>query len=131
MGQNNPRQRIRLEETRYRGKNGSFVLQNEEHSVFFPDGSIVSRERKESPVAQGIVPHQPTDVVGQCQTCLEFLTADSHRSCANCSQVVCCVCARDFEKNAVCPTCAELLKRRRRILIVKKLLIYPFVQRVR
>ena len=128
MSENNPRQRIRREETRYRGKDGSFVFQNEEHSVFLGEGNILSRGRTETPVAQGVVPHEPTDVVGQCQSCSDFTT--KLLICDLCWQVVCLPCASERSEMTVCPACAQYLERRRWILILRKLFIEPFVERI-
>ena len=128
MNNNNPRQRIRREETCYHGKDGSFVFQNEEHSVFLSDGDIVSRERRETPVIQGVVPHEPTDVAGQCQSCSSFTT--KLLICDLCWEVVCLPCASQRAHLTVCPACAQYLKRRQWILILRKLFIEPFVERV-
>ncbi len=128
MSPNNSRQRIRREETRYRGKGGSFVFQNEEHSAFLSDGNIVSRERRESPTLQGVVPHEPTDVAGQCQSCQSFATKDMLMVCDCCWQVVCLPCASQRQNLTVCPSCAQYLARRRWIQILRKLLIEPFVE---
>lgn len=129
MSVNNPRQRIRREETRYRGKDGSFVFQSEEHSVFLADGNILSRGRTEAPVAQGVVPHKPTDVVAQCQSCTDFTT--KLLICDLCWQVVCLPCASRRSEMTVCPACVRYLDRRRWILILRKLFVEPFVEQIR
>ena len=128
MNQNNPRQRIRREEIRFNGINESVEFQTEEHSVFLPDGNIVSRERREAPVIQGVIPHQPTDIAGQCQSCLGFTT--KLVICDQCRQVICLPCTSQRENKKVCPTCFQYLERRRWILILRKIFIEPFVERV-
>ena len=128
MNRSNPRQRIRREETCYRGKDGSYVFQNEEHSIFLADGNIVSRERTETPVAQGVVPHVPTDIAGECRSCSNFTT--KLLICDLCWEVVCLPCASRRAEMTVCPACARYLQRRRWILIFRKLFIEPFVERI-
>ena len=128
MDRSNPRQRIRQEETCYRGKDGSFAMKKEEHSVFMADGNIISRERIETPVTQGIIPHEPTDVAGQCLSCLDFTT--ELLICDLCWEVVCLHCASQRTERKVCPACARYLERRRWILILRKLFIEPFVERI-
>jgi len=127
---NNQRHRVRRDETRYRGDSGSVEFQSEEHSIFQDDGNIASRQRCESPVIQGLVPHEPTDVVGQCQTCQSFATREMIAVCDSCWQVVCRPCASQRQNMTVCPSCAQYLTRRRWILILRKLFIDPFVERV-
>ena len=129
MNDKNARQRIRREETRYLGRNGSLEFQVKEHSVFMEDGNIVSRERKDLPIVQGVAPHDPDDVAGQCQSCLSFTT--KLLVCDLCWQVVCLPCASRRSGMTVCPACAQYLKRRRWLLIFRKLFIEPFVERVR
>ncbi|MCK5125557.1 MAG: hypothetical protein KAR42_04815 [candidate division Zixibacteria bacterium] len=126
---NNPRQRIRRNETCYRGKGSSFTIRNEEHGIFMDDGNIISRERQVTPLIQGIVPHEAKDVAGQCQSCFEFTT--KLIICDQCRQVVCLPCSRKKDDMTVCPLCFNYLKHRKWILIVKKLFIDPFVERVR
>lgn len=124
------RQRVKKESRRIQGKGNSLSFDTEEHSAFLDDGSIATKINIDLPVVQGIVPHDPSEVVGQCQTCLNFATAKMHNICQNCSQVVCSICAKPFEKTVVCPTCKIALERRRWILIAKKIFIDPFVERV-
>jgi len=131
MSRNNPRQRIRRQETRFRGKDKSFVFKNEEHSVFLNDGNIVSRQRFDSDVAQGIIPHSPDELKGQCQTCLNFLTEKTILICDLCWNVTCLPCAVKKDNMTVCPACAKYLEHRRRILIFRKLFIEPFIEWVR
>ncbi len=128
MNNSNPRQRIRREEIRFNGNNKSVEFQNEEHSVFLADGNIVSRERREAPVIQGVIPHEPTDVAGQCQSCSNFTT--KLLVCDLCWQVVCLPCASQRGDKKVCPACFRYLERRRWILIFRKLFIEPFVEHV-
>lgn len=128
MSNNNPRQRIRRQEVRFRGKTKDFGISTEEHTVLGDDGNIVSHERTESPVAQGMIPHEPTDVVGQCQTCLNFATEKMILVCDCCWQVVCLPCASKWKNETVCPACARHLDRRRFRLIFRKLFIEPFVE---
>ena len=128
MNHNNARQRIRREEIRFNGNSESVKFQNEEHSVFLENGNIVSRERRESPVIQGVIPHQPNDIAGQCQSCFGFTT--KLIICEHCWQVVCLPCASLRKNKKVCPTCFRYLEHRRWILIFRKLFIEPFVERV-
>ena len=127
MSNSNPRQRIRREEIRFSGNTESVEYKNVEHSVFLDDGNIVSRERKEAPVIQGVIPHNPTDIAGECQSCLSFTT--KLIICDHCWQVVCLPCASQRENKKVCPACFRYLERRRWILIFRKLFIEPFVER--
>jgi len=125
----NPRQRIRKEETRFRGDGESTSHKIDEHSVFFDDGSIASKEYEEIQVLQGIIPHHREDIAGQCQSCLDFTT--KLIICDHCWQAVCLHCAIKRENKIVCPACFRYLEHRRWILILKKLFIEPFVERIR
>lgn len=129
MRNRNPRQRIRKEETRFTGDGKSATHRTEEHSVFYDDGSIASKESEEAQVLQGIIPHNLEEIAGQCQSCLEFTT--KLITCEHCWQVVCLPCANQRESQKVCPACYRYLERRRWILILKKLFIEPFVEKVR
>lgn len=130
MSHNDPRHRMKRESKRIHGKGNSLSFDIEEHSVFLDEGSIATKVNTDSPVVQGILPHDASGIVGQCETCLEFTTRQRHHICQCCSQVVCSICARAFEKIVVCPACKIALKRRRWILIAKKVFIDPFVERV-
>jgi hypothetical protein len=121
---------VKRESRRIYGKSNSLTFDIEEHSVFLDDGSIATKVNTDSPVVQGIVSHDASEIVGQCETCLEFATRQRHNICQCCSQVVCSICAKAFEKTVVCPACKEVLERRRWILIAKKIFIDPFVERV-
>lgn len=127
----NPRQRIRKKTTVYRGKGASVEFQNEEYSVFLNDGNIGTREIEEAPVIQGLVSHEPKEVAGQCQSCLNFATREMILICDCCWQVVCRPCAGKREKMKVCPACNRYLRRRRWFLILRKLFIEPFVEKRR
>ncbi len=129
MNNDKPRQRIKQNEATFLGKNGSLTFQNKEHGIFMDEGTIISRERNETPLAQGIIPHEPKDVAGQCQSCSEFTTKLVF--CDECREVVCLPCSRKKDNMTVCPLCFNYLKRRKWILIAKKLFIDPFVERVR
>lgn len=122
-------QRILREEKCFRGKGKSYVQKSEVHSAFLKDGNIVSRKRTETPLLKGIAPQSPGEVAGQCQSCLCFVTV--LLLCDHCSEVVCqpC-CAQSREKKNVCPACAEYLRRRRWILLLRELFIEPFVERI-
>ena len=130
MNNDIPRQRVKKESKRIDGKVNSLSFDSEEHSVFLEDGSITTKINSNSPVVQGIVSQNTSDIVSQCQTCLNFATAQMHNICQSCSSVVCSICAIEFEKTIACPVCNKALERRRWILIVKKLFIDPFVERV-
>ena len=130
MNRNNVRQRMKRESRQIDGKGNTISFDTEEHSAFFGEGSIATKVIMHSPVVQGIVSHELSEIVGQCQTCLNFATAHMHNICQNCSQVVCSICAKSIEKTIVCPPCKKALERRRWILIAKKLFIDPFVERV-
>lgn len=130
MSRENPRQRIRKESSHFRSKDGSLSFSSEEHSVFFDDGNIASRHDIESPVIKGLTPHQPTDVAGQCQSCLGFVTGEMIAACELCWQIVCRPCASQRNNIIVCPACANYLARRRWVLILRKLFIDPFVERL-
>ncbi len=129
MNRDNSRQRVRRNETTFYGKNKSFTIRNEEHGIFMDDGNIVSCERRETPVIQGIVPHEPKEVAGQCQSCFEFTT--KLVICDKCRKAICLPCSSKKDDMTVCPPCFKYLKRRKWILITKKLFIDPFVERVR
>mgnify|MGYP001620014034 CR=1 FL=1 len=131
MNNDRPRQFIRRVEKTFHGKKRSFVFQSEEHSAFLSDGNIISRQRTEAPVLKGVVPHEPNDVAGECQSCLNFATEQMLIICDCCWEVVCLPCAGEREGMRVCPSCAQYLVRRRRTLILRKLFIDPFVEQVR
>ena len=129
MNWNKARQRIIQDETCFRGDGKSFVQKNEVHSAFLNDGNIITRKRTETPLLKGIIPHNPCDVAGQCQSCLSFVTV--LLLCDRCSETVCQPCsARSREAKTVCPACAEYLKHRRWVLFLRQLLIEPFVERI-
>lgn len=130
MNHTNPRQRIRRCKTRYLGKDGSLLFESEEHSVFLGDGSIASRQNSDTPVIRGLIPHEPRDVAGECQTCGSFATDKMLVLCELCWETVCRPCASKREGMVVCPACAKYLKRRRWLNILRKLLIEPFAERV-
>lgn len=131
MNNEKPRQFIRRQERCYHGKRKSFVFKSEEHSAFLPDGNIISRQRTEAQVLKGVVPHEPNDVAGECQSCLNFATESMLIICDLCWEVVCLPCASQREGMRVCPSCVQFLRRRRRTLILRKLFIEPFVEQVR
>ena len=131
MNRVNPRQRIRRFRTRLLGKDRSLLFENEEHSVFLEDGSISSQQSSDTPVIQGLIPHEPEDVAGQCQTCQSFATGEMLVLCELCWEMVCRPCASERDRMVVCPACVKYLERRRWINMLRKLLIEPFVERVR
>jgi len=131
MNNDKPRQFIRRVEKTFHGKKRSFVFRREEHSVFLPDGNIISRQRAEAPVLKGVVPHEPSDVAGECQSCLNFVTEQMLIICDLCWEIVCLPCASQREGMRVCPSCVGYLARRRRTLILRKLFIDPFVEQVK
>lgn len=130
MNNRNARQRIRRFKTRYHGKDGSLVFESDEHSVFFEDGSIASQQTSDSPVLQGIIPHEESDVAGQCQSCRSFATSEMLVLCELCWEMVCLPCACVRESMVVCPPCVKYLQQRRWVLIFRKLFIDPFVEQV-
>jgi len=131
MSNHNPRQRIKKASSRIDGNNNSLSFDTEEHSVFYDTGDIATKIKSTAPVIQGVVSQDSSKIIGQCQTCLNFATAQMYNTCWNCSKVVCSICAKIFEKNAVCPSCLQILKRRRWVLIAKKIFIDPFVERIK
>lgn len=123
------RQRLRREETVFRGPNGEIKTQTEEHSVFFNDGNIGSKQTVEIPIVLGKLPHDFETVTAQCQTCYEFATDDMVTACDLCHRILCLPCSRKRNEMTVCPKCAKYIERRRLILIVRKLFLDPFVER--
>ncbi len=125
----NNRQRLRRERTVFRGPNGKISMESEEHSIFFEDGNIGSKETHEMLVVLGKLPHDFKSITSQCQTCHSFATDDMAAVCGLCNRVVCLPCSQRREGLTVCPSCASYLERRRKILILRKLIIDPFVER--
>jgi len=128
MNNRNARQRIRREEIRFNGTGKTIKFKNEEQSVFLNDGNILSREQREAPVLQGVAPHEPGDIAGQCQSCLEFTARLVN--CEHCWQVICMPCATKRLDKVVCPACFRYLERRRKISFFRKLFIEPFLEKV-
>ena len=122
------RHRTRKTETQLCGKGDSLEFKTVEKSAFGTDGNIQSLELTEVPSVQGVLPHSPTDVQGQCQSCLEFTT--KLILCDLCWTVLCLPCAVPAEQEVVCPACARFLKKRRWIQMLRKLIVEPFVERL-
>ena len=69
MSNDNPRQRIRRQETHIQGDNKSIAFRIDDHSVFFDNGDIASHQMVEASAQKGIVAHKSWDILTQCQTC--------------------------------------------------------------
>lgn len=131
INDNTSRQRIRRESIRFYGSGASIEVESTEHSVFLPDGSIGSNLTSTSPVIQGRIPHQASDIAGQCQTCLNFAVESSLTTCQGCWRIVCLPCATSSRSMIVCPSCAKFLRRLRIKEIIRKVFIEPFVEKLR
>ncbi len=127
---NNIRQRLRRETVRIIGRLKTLEFSADERSAFTNDGNIASTRDTDTPVVQGVVAHQPTDVAGQCDSCDSYFTASMASRCERCKRMICSPCAKRWGDNkmTVCPVCLTYLKRRQRVLIAKKLLIHPFIE---
>jgi len=125
------RERIRRKNNRFSGPQGSIEVESVERSVFLPDGNIGSSLDTNIPVLQGRIPHETSDIAGQCQSCLNFATESSLATCQSCWRIVCLPCATSSRGITVCPTCAKLLRKMRIREIIRKVFIEPFVEKVR
>ncbi len=122
------RQRIKRTEKHFRGREGNYVFSEEEHSAFLEDGNIVSQEKSEKPLAQGIVPHEETDIRGQCKNCDAYLTKEMYDECGLCQHVTCRPCLVRNSNLSVCPDCSEKLDKHRKKLMFRKFFIDPFLE---
>ncbi len=127
MNEGRVRQRLRKVILRILGTGSQVEYETAEQSAFSPNGDILSGETQTIPILQGVAAHDPEAIAGQCLSCFSFTT--ELVLCESCWQQVCKPCASRRSNMVVCPACSEYLRRRRRFLILRKLVIDPFIER--
>ena len=107
---------------------GTLLIRKEQNTVLTESGDVNTTEIIHSSIIDGQHIFDPSQILGQCQSCRRRLTKITFRHCFLDSTIICAKCARYDEKDQrwLCKSCYKSIRWRRFWRALGRLLIYPF-----
>ncbi|MEZ5357193.1 MAG: hypothetical protein R3F48_00090 [Candidatus Zixiibacteriota bacterium] len=131
-------QRINRKRVIIESSDGALQSDQDEVIMIAPNGSVLSITNHKSFELNGEIIHNvKQQIIGRCQIadCRQYLTHRTQRICSepNCNIILCDNCAKyDPKSNRYfCKKCLKKIKRKRIALITLRIVLSPFVERVR